>query len=140
MLVAIRVQHLMISRMGKTAMVLLILVAAGCTPKDGTMKVAYMCFNADYSMRPGIWNEGETKECQIASRSTEPPDKRGDLLICGNSTQTGWSISWLRPDIKSQIYENASTMSVTFHSAGHSSKVQDTWWSCKRIHENVRCD
>ena len=68
------------------------------------------------------------------------PDERGDLLLCGAETLTAWSMSFVRPDIKSQIYQNASTYYVTFRSGGHSSRGGDTWWMCQKTPEGVNCD
>ncbi len=67
------------------------------------------------------------------------PDERGDLLLCNAETLTAWSMSSVRPDLKSQIYQNASTFYVTFRSGGHSGKG-DTWWLCKKIEEGISCD
>jgi hypothetical protein len=93
-----------------------------------------------YGVKSDMWNYGEVRECQLASRSTVRPDERGDLLLCGTETLSAWSISWVRPDFKSQIYENARTYAVTFRSAGHSSRAHDTWWWCNRTAENISCD
>ena len=91
-------------------------------------------------MRQDRWNEGDVKECQIASRSSIPPDKRGDLLLCGSDTLNAWSVTWLLPGVKSQIYEKTSSFPVTFRSSGHSSRAHDTWWWCKRTLDRIDCD
>ncbi len=104
------------------------------------MPVVYMRGNTADGMRQGTWDYGEVKECQIASRSTQPPDNRGDLLLCGPDTEYVWNISWLRPDLKTQIYEGARTFRVTFRSAGRSSRTRDTWWKCQRTPDAIHCD
>lgn len=95
---------------------------------------------AVYGVKPNVWADGEAKECQLASRSTQRPDERGDLLLCGTDTLVAWGMSWVRPDFKSQIYQNARTFAVTFRTAGHSGRARDTWWWCKRMSESIRCD
>lgn len=120
-------------------MTALILLSAGCAPPDRTMPVAYVR-DVFYNLRPDKWDYGEVKECQIASRKTEKPDDRGDLLLCGGETLTGWSMSWLRPDVKTQIYENARTFAVTFRSAGHSRRGATTRWLCRRTPDKIECD
>ena len=120
------------ARMTRTGIVLLFLLSVGCTPKSGNMQVACMRFNSFYNLTPASWNYGETKKCQMASRSTQLPDKRGDLLICGEDARVGWSMSYLRSDFKSQMYENAHAVPVTFRSSGHSGR-SDTWWACENL-------
>jgi hypothetical protein len=65
------------------------------------------------------WNFSEVIECQLASRTSIPPDGRGDLLLCGEKTQLAWSQALLRPDIKTQIYAASERLAVEFHSVGH---------------------
>jgi hypothetical protein len=48
-----------------------------------------MRFTAAYSMAPDSWDYGETKKYQMASPRHNPPDKRGDLPICGEDTELG---------------------------------------------------
>ena len=119
-------------------MTALILLSAGCAPPDRTMPVANVR-DVFSNLRPDKWDYGEVKKCQIASRSTQKPDDRGDLLLCGGETLTGWSMSWLRPDVKTQIYENARTLTVTFRSAGHWRRG-DTQWLCRRTPDKIECD
>jgi hypothetical protein len=118
----------------------LLLLAGGCAPKGGDMQVAYLRGNTTSGMTQDSWEYGETKECQLASCSSQPPDKRGDVLVCGSDTELAWDMSWLRPDIRTQIYENARILRVGFHSSGHSSKFHDDWWMCKRTPEAINCD
>jgi hypothetical protein len=42
-------------------------------------------------LRAGTWNVHEEMECQVANRTSIPPDERGDLLLCGAKTQLAWS-------------------------------------------------
>jgi hypothetical protein len=89
----------------------------------------------------GTWNFGETKRCEIASRGTIPPDKRGDLLLCGDKTQLAWSQTWLRGDIKTQIYEAAKTQFVNFHSIGHGgTRGGRVWWQCTKSSAGIDCE
>jgi hypothetical protein len=75
-----------------------------------------------------------------ASRSSQPPDKRGDVLVCGSDTELAWNLGWLRPDLRNKIYENARLLKVRFRSSGHSSRNKGTWWICKRNDEEIICD
>ena len=102
------------------ATALLLVIAVGCRPKNQDMLVAYVQGDVFLPvLRAGVWNFGERIDCQVASRTSTSPDKRGDLLLCGAKTQLAWSQTWLRADIKTQIYEAAKRETVTFHSAGH---------------------
>ena len=131
----------MFRRVPNYCAIVLVILEAGCAPKDRSMPVAYIKDGyAMYGVKPDTWDYGEVKECQIASRSTQRPDERGDLLLCGAATMTAWGMSWLRPDFKSQIYQNARTFAVTFRSAGHSSRFHDTRWWCQRRPESINCD
>lgn len=130
----------MLRMLKRSAIVMLIALDLGCAPKGGDMQVAYMRGNLADGLRPDGWDYGQVKECQIASQSTQRPDQRGDLLFCGSDTLLAWNISWLRPDLKSQIYENARPFAVTFRSAGHSSRNRDTWWRCQRTPDGLHCD
>ncbi len=105
------------------------------------MQVAYLKGNWAYGMTQGTWNYGETRECQLASRSFQPPDTRGDVLFCGSDTELAWNLGWLRPDLRNKIYENARLLKVSFRSSGHSSRNKDPWWICKRNGEDeIACD
>jgi hypothetical protein len=95
------------------------------------MPVAYIQSGyAVYGVKPGAWKVGEVTRCQLASGSTQRPDQRGDLLLCGGQTLTAWSMSWLRADFKSGIYQNTKVYAVTFRSSGYSSRG-GTWWWCR---------
>ncbi len=118
-----------------------LIVSLGCKPKNQNMLVAYVggdLFLPRISSRS--WVVGETKACQIASRTSIPPDKWRDLLLCGSDTQLAWSQTWLRADIKKAIYEAAGEQAVSFDSSGHSSRFTGRWWECRRIAEGISCD
>jgi hypothetical protein len=89
----------------------------------------------------GPWQVGETKRCEIASRGSVQPDKRGDLLLCGEKVQLAWSQSWLRADIRTQIYEAARIRRVYFHSIGRSrGRGKGPSWNCIRTGDAVECE
>jgi hypothetical protein len=121
---------------------LVFLAATGCRPRNQPMLVAYVrgdVFLPD--LRPGSWGVGETTRCQIASRTSSAPDQRGDLLLCGAQTQGAWSQTWLRGDIKTQIYNAATEQVVTFHSVGHDGgRFKPRWWQCRKTPEGISCE
>lgn len=108
------------------------------------MLVSYVrgdAFSPSPSFRPDNWNFGEAKRCEIASDGSIQPDKGRDLLLCGDSTRMGWSQTWLRGDIKRQIYDAARTLRVNFHSAGHGGgRSKSRWWQCRRTAEGLDCE
>lgn len=122
------------------ALIVLLIFAVACTPKGGSMSVVYLRGNTADGMRAGAWDYGEVKDCQISGRSTQPADERGELLLCGHDTTLVWNVSWLRPDLKTQIYDGAKTMAVTFRSSGHSARSRGTWWECRRTPDVIECD
>ena len=130
----------LVSRSLRGAIALIVLLCEGCAPKGGTMQVAYLKGNWAYGVTQGMWDYGETRECQLASRSSQPPDKRLDVLVCGSDTELAWNLGWLRPDLRNKIYENARLLKVRFRSSGHSSRNKGTWWICKRNDEEIICD
>jgi hypothetical protein len=119
-----------------------VLAAIGCRPRNQNMLLAYVrgdIFLPD--LRRGNWNVGETTRCQIASRTSTAPDSRGDLLLCGAETQGAWSQTWLRSDIKPQIYNAATEQAVRFHSIGHSGgRFGPDWWQCRKTPEGINCE
>jgi hypothetical protein len=127
----------------RLAPALVLLVSIGCRPKNQNMLVAYVegdVFLPD--LRPGAWNSGATVECEIASRTSTLPDRRGDLLLCGDKTQFAWSQTWLRADIKTKIYSAASHRVVNFHSSGHLGGPKDShrFWRCRSTSDNIDCE
>lgn len=124
---------------------LVLIVATGCRPRSRNMLVAYVQGEVLLpALTSAIWNVDETKECEIATRddlSNPPSDERGDLLLCGDKTRFAWSQTWLRGDIKSQIYQSAKEQAVKFHSIGHSGphKGSPSWWRCRRTLDGIDC-
>jgi hypothetical protein len=95
-------------------------------------------FSPDLKMNP--WPVGYTANCYPASRTSMPPDKRGDLLVCGQRAQSAWDVSWLRGDITSQLYANARMFRVNFHSRGRSQgRFHSPVWTCQRTSEAIEC-
>lgn len=93
------------------------------------------------SIKSKTWTSSESVECQMASGTSIPPDQRGDVLLCGAQTQLAWAQTWLRGDIKSRIYENATILNVTFHGAGHGAgRYRPPSWTCKRLSEGIDCE
>ena len=93
----------------------LLLLVAECKPPAQKMLVVYVhgdVFLPDF--RSATWNSGDAVDCELASKTSIPIDKRGDLLLCGGLTQLAWSQTWLRADIKSQLYQSANTLAVDF--------------------------
>jgi hypothetical protein len=123
---------------------LLLIFAVGCRPKSQDMLVAYVQGDVFLpNLRAGVWNVGEGLECQIASRTSIPPDERGDLLLCGAKTQLAWSQTWLRPDIKTEIYGAAKKQTVKFLGSGHvghNGRYSPRLWQCRRTVARFECD
>ena len=113
-----------------------------CKPKSQEMLVTYVQGDVFWpDLKPGTWKIGEVQRCEIASRGSEPPDKRGDILLCGEKTQLAWSQTWLRGDIRNQIYDAARKRPVRFSSTGHAADVGDSpWWACRRTPETIDCE
>ena len=114
----------------------------GCRPKDRDVLVAYVegdVFLPDLRARP--WRIGDSASCYLASGTSVKPDKTGDLLLCGERTQLAWSQTWLRDDIRAQLYANAKTFPVKFHSLGRSpGRYLPPVWICKRMSEVIHCE
>ncbi len=123
---------------------MLIVIAGGCRPRDQKLLVANV--EGDVfapALTATSWKLGAGMDCQVASRTSIPPDERGDLLLCGGKTQLAWAQTWLRPDIKNQIYNAAKKEVVQFHSSGgtgHGGKYSPPIWRCKRMPDGIECD
>ena len=121
---------------------ILLLVASGRKPKNEDLLVVYIegdVFLPD--IRPAAWNLGEGLDCEIASRTSMPPDTRGDLLLCGAKTQLAWSQTWLGADIKAQIYDAATKRRVKFQSRGHGGgRSAPPTWLCRKTRDEIDCD
>jgi hypothetical protein len=120
----------------------LLLIALGCKPKNQDLLVAHIEGDVFLpNLRAGAWNLDEGLNCQIASRTSMPPDSRGDLLLCGAKTQFAWSQTWLRADIRTQIYDAATKRRVNFQSSGHGGgRVSPPSWLCRRTPDEIDCD
>jgi hypothetical protein len=120
---------------------LLFLVREAWIPKNGIMLVASIqgdVFLPRISSR--YWPIGEARHCEIASHGSIPPDDRGDLLLCDYQTKFAWSQTWLRKDIRSQIYDAATRLPVRFHNIGHGLGARaPQWWMCSRTAEGIDC-
>jgi hypothetical protein len=126
------------------ATALMLVVAMGCRPKNQDMLVAHVQGDVFLPhLSASIWNFREVIDCQIASRTSIPPDERGDLLLCGAKTQLAWSQTWLRPDIKTQIYAAAERQAIEFRSVGHPALVNrysPRLWRCRKTLDRIVCD
>jgi hypothetical protein len=126
------------------ATAMLLVIAIGCRPKNQDMLVVDVQGDVFLSrLTASIWNFGEVIECQIASRTSIPPDERGDLLLCGAKTQLAWSQTWLRSDIKTQIYAAAERQAVEFRNAGHpllGNRYSPRLWQCRKTPDRILCD
>ncbi len=121
---------------------LLFFVIGACRPKNQRMLVAYLEGDVFLpSLHTSDWSLGEPVECEVASRTSVAPDKRGDLLLCGAQTQLAWSQTWLRPDIKSQLYNRATLSFVVFHSTGHGrGRYAPPLWTCRKALSEIDCE
>lgn len=121
----------------------LILGFAACrAPRNQMMLVAYIQGDG-FSPRATAkdWKYGQGVECVLASDSHQfPPDKRGDVLLCGDQTQHVWSMVWLRSDVQDQIYDAGRMFDVTFHGTGRGSRTWGTSWWCKRLSQGIDCE
>jgi len=122
------------------------LFICGCvacsTPKNQRMPVA--CMYGDFfshSARARVWKDGDRVECRLPRRSVfSEPDKRGDILLCGDQTQVAWDEAWLKSDIRDQIYANATMFEVTFHGTGRSNKNSGPSWWCRKLSQGIDCE
>ena len=96
--------------------------------------------NFYYGFSSGAWDLDEIKECEIASRTSLPPDDKTDLLLCGMDTRQAWKLSWIRRDLRTVVYDHAQSLAVTFHSAGEKRGKRETVWKCKKIQEGIYCE
>jgi hypothetical protein len=126
------------------AAALLLIIAIGCRPKNQDMLVAHVQGDVFLPhLSASLWNVSEVIECQLASRTSIPPDERGDVLLCGEKTQLAWSQTWLRPDIKTQIYAAAERLAVEFRSVGHpllGNRSKPRSWQCRKTPDRVMCN
>ncbi len=92
-----------------------------------------------------VWKNGEIVECQLPksghSLSTWP-EKRAEILVCGSQTRLAWGQMWFKGDIRDQIYADATTFDVTFHSTGHPGPkggYGPAWW-CRKVPQGIDCE
>jgi hypothetical protein len=124
---------------------LLLIFATECRPANQTILVAYVKGDVFLpNLESGNWNINEIQECEIASRESVPnkPEEGRDLLLCGEKTQLAWSQTWLREDIRVQIYAAAKKLHVNFRSAGHGgrSRGSSPRWQCKKRADGLDCE
>src|SRR5882724_10091706 len=116
-------------RLGRLGVGLALVVIASCRPDNQKMLVAYVQGDVfQPHLTAGVWEIGETKRCEIASPI---PTDQENLLVCGVQTQFAWSQTWLRPDIRAQIYNATKEMLVTFLGQGHYGRNYHRW-DCER--------
>jgi len=116
-------------------------LTVGCRPPSGVMRVAYI--SGDIYL-PQIestpWREGQVQPCQLASLTSIQPDKRGDLLVCGEKTRLAWNVTWLREDIRTSIYQASRAEMVRFLSRGsRDSKGRRGGWLCSKTGDGLEC-
>jgi hypothetical protein len=106
------------------------------------MLVAYMCGDFfSHSARSAVWKYGQSIECQLPShKAWSVPDKGSDVLLCGDQTQLAWNQTWIKSDIRDQIYANAKIVNVTFHGAGKSHRYSGPSWWCKKLPQGIDCE
>jgi hypothetical protein len=114
---------------------------AACRPPSGVMRVAYI--SGDIYL-PQIestpWREGDVLPCQLATRTSIAPDKRGDLLLCGEKTRLAWDVTWLREDIRTSIYQASHHEMVKFLSRGSRDyKGGRGGWLCRKTADGIEC-
>ena len=93
---------------------LLLLASTCCTPRDQTMLVSDVRGNFYYGFSSGAWDLDEIKECEIASRTSLPPDDKTDLLLCGMDTRQAWKLSWIRRDLRTVVYVHVRILPSPF--------------------------
>jgi hypothetical protein len=123
--------------------VLVVVVLTGCGSRSKAMPVSYM--EGDFeSVKAATWEMGEIKKCEMAGRTSSPPDARGDLLLCDVDTWVAWSQGKFNPAMKSAVYDDAKMFSVRIRGAGHdepwvSGNGHDTFWQCKKTADGIDC-
>jgi hypothetical protein len=120
---------------------LLVALCIGCRPKSGPMLVAYVRGDIDLpNMEAEFWPICKTQECYLASQTSFPLDKKGDLLLCGIKAQVAWNESWLRSDIKANLYDNSLHQTVHFNGIGHGGGHGYPFrWFCTRMQSAIEC-
>jgi hypothetical protein len=101
-----------------------------------------VCVRGDI-YRPNLyrdtWNEGQAKQCWLASKTGPRPNDATDVLLCGDTTVSAWSVTWIRDDVKETLYELSIQMQVNFHSISHGRRRGNSWWACKNKGSSMEC-
>jgi hypothetical protein len=127
--------------LSSTGVILAISLGLACRPKSGPLLVAYVSGDVYLPrIETEYWAPGKTVECYLASGTSFPLDKKGDLLLCGTSAEIAWNASWLRSDIKTNLYDAAQRETVRFQSMGHGGgRYGPTKWFCTRMQSEIEC-
>jgi hypothetical protein len=113
------------------------------------MPVAFAAGDFLIDLRPGTWDIGEVKDCEVAT------NKGKELLLCGTNMSITWSMLSTEERSggekgsqatahKSEIYLTAKTFPVTFHGE-NTPLVLSTGerfpkaWKCQRIADGIDC-
>ena len=132
-----------------------LLAVAGCS-KPADMPVAFAAAGSlQYDLRPGTWDVGEVKDCEVATHTDKYADKGKDLLLCGMNVQLAWSGAEKSDgekgsEAKDHNYEilislNAKTFAVTFHGKNTPLAVLSNGeslpktWRCQRTADGIDC-
>lgn len=92
------------------------------------------------SLQPEDWKAGAIQKCWLASRTAPTPNGATDLLLCSATAKQAWTITWLREDVRRNLYAASVQRQVNFHSSGHGgSRFDSEWWSCKNAVESIEC-
>jgi hypothetical protein len=121
----------------------IVFLTAACGPRTRRLRVAYLHGDvfSPSPMSSALWSESKNLNCELASETSVPPDQRGDLLLCGAQTEFAWSQTWLRGDIKSQIYDNSAPFTVIFHNGAHGGgRTSPPSWECKKVSTAIDCN
>jgi hypothetical protein len=121
---------------------LLFVFVLGCKPSNQSMLVVNVQGDVFLpKLQACTWKIGQTERCEIASRGSILPDARGDLLLCGDKTRLAWSQTWLRSDIKTQIYNAAQIRTVKFHGIGQDGgRGRSPLWTCNWSAAGIDCE
>jgi hypothetical protein len=115
--------------------VLVVLGLMARRPRDRVLLVARTHGDVYSNLSRETWNAGEVQRCQFASAT----DERGDLFLCGSSAVNAWQQTWIRKDIKDEIYKFAESRQVYFESAGERASRSAVHWQCMRESEYLKC-
>lgn len=133
--------------------ILSVISNSGCwSPTSRKMLVARVGGDIYLPHLEGVsWGSDEPVDCELASQqnggfsspfSLTPSPAPDDVLLCGNKTLTAWSVTSLRPDIKTEIYRVSEKRSVDFRNSGHGRGVRDShrYWDCRLTSDHIDCE